>query len=978
MVFSPSSWTVVTGGILIALIIFSAGICFQGINQLIGDHQERERTLNKLRELTGIRVAVIQTESASRAFVLSHRPADATEFRTRKAELKSHLQALLDSSSGTGADELRVQQFDEALGKVLTLLELEMSTRFEGPAEARGQLAKLRQEQMDFCRVLLDQTTLEQETSLREQLTDWNTKAHRGRKSILMAGLLEFLVVGILTYVVAAQLIRRQTFFSRLALVSVTESADDAIFDLDLNGRVTSWNHGAERIYGYSAKEIIGSSYTLLCRPSDTHELQDLIASVKARKRRQRYETTRVAKNGSLLSIAHNAWPKYNAHGDVVGACVMSRDISAQKKAEEALRRSEEQYRILFATHPLPMWVAHSETLHILAVNDAAISGYGYSRDEFLSMSIRDISVDGSSMCSSPASSPSSDRTANTQLTRHRKKNGIMIDVETTKHTLSFEGRPAMLILAHDVTEQKLAEARLQSSEQKFAKAFYMSPLGVTITTRAEGRYVDANETFLKMLGYTRDQVIGKTVFDLKLWASKGDRENMLLGLDRSGRVTMDSVFTTCSGDARIVQVFAEAIELDGAPCILAITQDVTEKRQLENQLRQAQKMEAVGRLAGGVAHDFNNMLGVIGGYTELLGSSVKDPVAQDYIKEICTAVDRAASLTRQLLAFSRKQVLLPKQLDLNERIRELSKMVGRLIGDDIELVLNPAEDLAPVEADPGQVDQVILNLVVNARDAMPEGGTIILETANVSLDNNVDFQQGAIKPGNYVMLAVSDTGHGMDPETLAHIFEPFFTTKEQGKGTGLGLSTVHGIVSQSNGHIWVSSQAGKGSTFKVYLPVAGQPSSVAAQKRADQNLTLGSGTILLVEDEQQMLFLTRQLLTEHGYRVLEATDGVAALEVARKHGEIDLLLTDVVMPRLSGPGLADQIRHYHPCIAVVYMSGYTDELLANHGALARGITFLEKPFTQQDLIRAVQAAMSEAGTRRDPNTQARSAAPSV
>jgi nitrogen-specific signal transduction histidine kinase/ActR/RegA family two-component response regulator len=404
-------------------------------------------------------------------------------------------------------------------------------------------------------------------------------------------------------------------------------------------------------------------------------------------------------------------------------------------------------------------------------------------------------------------------------------------------------------------------------------------------------------------------------------------------------------------------------INLNGEQCILAITYDISRRRELEHQLRQAQKMEAVGRLAGGVAHDFNNMLGVITGYTDLIRARFeKDEAARNQVDEIRKASDRAVSLTRQLLAFSRKQVLQPETLNLNERIRDLGKMLQRLMGDDIELIVRLGEPLDLVKADPGQIDQVIVNLAVNARDAMPCGGKFIIETSCVELNADNTPHQHRAKPGRYVLVKISDTGHGMDPETLSHIFEPFFTTKQPGKGTGLGLSTVHGIVNQSDGYIWVYSEPGRGSSFKIYLPAVAQAASVAPGQARVPALARGSGTILLAEDDAPMRALTRHLLEIQGYRVLEADDGDAAVSLAEAHcDEIHLLLTDVVMPRLSGPSLAERVRTLNRDIRIIYMSGYTDELLAHHGAMHSGITFLEKPFTQESLMRVVQKTLSGA-----------------
>jgi two-component system cell cycle sensor histidine kinase/response regulator CckA len=622
------------------------------------------------------------------------------------------------------------------------------------------------------------------------------------------------------------------------------------------------------------------------------------------------------------------------------------------------LLQSEEQYRLLFASVPRPMWVADADSLKFLAVNDAAILHYGYARDEFESISAREIICEEAAVTDLMAPLRIG---PGTQVLKHRKKDGTVIDVEIVGRPIVFEGRAAQLSLVIDVTDRKLADARLQASEKKFAKAFYLSPLALSIATLPEGRVLDANGALFRILGYDPEQMIGKTVHELGIWTFPKDRERMLQSLGEEDRsIGLETVFTTQSGETKTVLVFSEAIELDGVPCVLSVTHDVTERKQLEQQLRQAQRMDAVGRLAGGVAHDFNNMLGVIRGYSELLRTRVCDELAQEQIEEIKKASDRAASLTRQLLAFSRRQVLQPASLDLNERISQISKMLRRLIGDDVQLIVRPGDSLAAIEADPGQIDQVILNLAVNARDAMPCGGKLLLETSNIRLDDSSLFQQRAVKPGPYVMLAISDTGCGMDAETLAHIFEPFFTTKEYGKGTGLGLSTVHGIVTQSEGYIWVASQPGQGSTFKICLPASRKKHARATLEANERReVARGSATILLVEDEESMRKLTRHLLEGPGYRVLEACDGAEAIELARQNNDIQLLLTDVVMPRLSGPGLAERIKASNPQIEVIYMSGYTDELLVRHGALGQGITFLEKPFTQDSLVNAVQTALA-------------------
>jgi signal transduction histidine kinase len=383
-------------------------------------------------------------------------------------------------------------------------------------------------------------------------------------------------------------------------------------------------------------------------------------------------------------------------------------------------------------------------------------------------------------------------------------------------------------------------------------------------------------------------------------------------------------------------------------------------RKQLEDQLRQAQKMESVGRLAGGIAHDFNNLLTIIAGYSQLGLELVspKDPVA-GHLGEIKRAADRAAELTRQLLAFSRRQVLSFQVINLNAIVTGMDRMLRRLIGEDVELETRLAPGLGRVKADPGQIEQVIMNLAINARDAMPWGGKLTLETRNVELDEKYAASHASVKPGPYVLLAVSDSGAGMDKEVLEHIFEPFFTTKEQGKGTGLGLAMVYGTIKQCGGFIWVYSEKGKGATFKIYLPLVEEGEEGEATQAVEERPLTGTETILLVEDETGVRGLAEQVLADYGYRVLAASRGEEALRLAaQSDGPLHLLLTDVVMPGMSGRELAERLHPSKPGLKVLYMSGYTDEAIVRHGVLEEGVEFLQKPFTPQALARKVRQVL--------------------
>jgi signal transduction histidine kinase/CheY-like chemotaxis protein len=417
---------------------------------------------------------------------------------------------------------------------------------------------------------------------------------------------------------------------------------------------------------------------------------------------------------------------------------------------------------------------------------------------------------------------------------------------------------------------------------------------------------------------------------------------------------------TKKGGDRIEVEITSHPINWNGRRARVAFARDVTEKKRLDQQLRQAQKMEAVGRLAGGIAHDFNNLLGVIIGYSEILqdGLSQNEPLSRK-AAAIKRAGLRAASLTRQLLAFSRKQVLDLSVLNLNTVVTDTLKMLRRLISEDIETSVILAPGLGSIKADQGQIEQVIMNLALNARDAMPKGGKLTIATANVDLDGLHSHHYSAVLPGSYVLLMVSDTGHGMSAETQSHIFEPFFTTKEMGNGTGLGLATVYGVVKQSEGYIWVDSELGRGTTFKVYLPRVREAAPMPSAVKGKQETAKGSETVLVVEDAQPLLELASELLKDNGYTVLEAANGADAIQLVERHqGLIDLLLTDVIMPGMGGRQLAERLIPRLPKMKVLYMSGYTDDAIVHHGILEPGIALIQKPFTAETLARKVREVL--------------------
>jgi len=479
------------------------------------------------------------------------------------------------------------------------------------------------------------------------------------------------------------------------------------------------------------------------------------------------------------------------------------------------------------------------------------------------------------------------------------------------------------------------------------------------------GRFVLVNQATAQVYGTTVDSLVGKTDADFNRNMEevahflRDDRDVMSSG---HAKVIPEEPVTNPAGETRWFQTIKLRLRSpeEGTATLLGVSTEITERKHLEEQLLQSQKMEAVGQLAGGVAHDFNNILTAIVGYTDLLAAELGSNAQQlDDLEEIRKAARRAAALTRQLLAFSRKQVLEPRTIDLNAVVLNLDKMLRSLISENIELKTDLAENLAAARADPNQIEQVIMNLAINARDAMPDGGTVTIETGNATLDDAYAAQHVSVTPGEYVMLAVSDTGCGMDEKTQSRIFEPFFTTKPAGRGTGLGLSTVYGIVKQSGGNIWLYSEPGKGTTFKIYLPaIAALPEDIGKVAPAEA-VGRGGGTVLLVEDDEQLRRLTHRALDAQGYTVLIADRGRTALDIARRHkGEIDLLLTDVIMPDTNGRKLAETIRAARPGIRVLYMSGYPDGAIASHGMLEPGVAYLAKPFTTEAIARRVREVL--------------------
>lgn len=535
----------------------------------------------------------------------------------------------------------------------------------------------------------------------------------------------------------------------------------------------------------------------------------------------------------------------------------------------------------------------------------------------------------------------------------HIKKNGDFIDVSTAISPVNDAAGKLIgaATITRDISDRKRAEER-------FYKAFHANPEPITIARLDDGMYIDVNESFLRVTGCTRDEVIGRTSLDMNFWEQAEDRALMLKALERDGSIRdAEITFLTKSGEQRSGLNSAEIIEIDGNKCVISIFRDMTEQKALERQLRKSQRMDAIGQLSGGIAHDFNNLLTVMIGHSELLEERLtRSETSLRSVEEIKKAGTHAASLTRQLLAFSRQQMLEQSVLDLNGIITDLEKMLQRLIGENIEFKTLLDPKLGRIKADAGQMQQVIMNLVVNARDAMPNGGKLLIRTTNAEIERGFEGDPN-LTPGPYVLLEITDTGVGMSRQTQAHIFEPFFTTKE-GRGTGLGLSTVYGVVKQSSGHIAADSALGRGTTFSIYLPQTTEKAPARKPGPCRAESLRGTETLLLVEDASSVRELTREWLTTGGYNVLEANSPEDAIRIAKDHQEvIHLLITDVIMPRMNGPALAKQLIAMRPDMKILYISGYTGFI--DQRSIEPAASIVSKPFTREALLSKLREVVS-------------------
>jgi PAS domain S-box-containing protein len=773
-------------------------------------------------------------------------------------------------------------------------------------------------------------------------------------------------------------------------------ASPDALSIADSEHRVLWANRTFASMFGYVEAEIVGQPLESLVVPSNRLAESKWVTESLAKGECITLETKRRKKDGTLLDVSVACAPLL-LDDKVVGFYVGYHDISDRKRVEalsSALYRvaeksssAHELQQFFAAVHGIVDELMHARNFYIAIYDPTTeLLSFPYFVDEQdspplpkkLTKGLTDYLIrTGESLLATPEVLQAMEDRGEVARNGSKSLDWMGVPLKVNSHTFGAlvvqtysknirygeRDKEILTFVARQVAsavEIKRNEQALRRSEARYRSLVQSSVYGI-YRSSLEGRFLDVNPALITMLGYASPEEVLLLDPENDVFAQPEEHERLIDEFRRTGRLDGFEVkWKRKDGGAITVRISGRAVSSADEPAdvLEAIAEDVTDRRALEDQFRQAQKMEAVGRLAGGVAHDFNNLLMVISGYAEVILGQM-DPASPLHEKgrAIQLAADRATTLTRQLLAFSRKQMLELKVVDVNAIVEDMERLLRPLIGENIELVTNLTPEAAHTRADAGQLEQVIMNLVVNAKDAMPLGGKLTLRTEHIVLDENHRRGQQFIRPGNYLTLLVSDTGMGMDRETQSRIFEPFFTTKEKGKGTGLGLSTVYGIVKQTGGYVVVQSELGRGTTFHIYLPLvegAAEKHSVAVPEAVG-----GTETILLVEDEESVRQLVRDTLSAKGYQVLEAENGEAGIAAAARHKrKIHLVITDVVMPGMGGREMVKQLIEAHPGTKVLYLSGYTEDAIISDGSIEKGTAFLQKPFTLQSLSRKVREVL--------------------
>jgi two-component system cell cycle sensor histidine kinase/response regulator CckA len=762
----------------------------------------------------------------------------------------------------------------------------------------------------------------------------------------------------------AAALAHTRTVESARQLAVIVESSNDAILSRTLSGTVTSWNAASERLFGYSADEVIGGSITILAPPAQEGELEAVNLLLQRGETIEQLEMTCLRKDGTTIQVASTVSPITDAAGRLLGASAISRDVSEERRAEAALSGSEARSRAMLESS-LDGVITLDQEGAIVEFSPAAEVIFGHRREDVLGRRMSEILIPPAlrerheqGFARLLATGTAAILGKRVELSALRA-DGTEFPIELTVNAVQVEGPPLFTSFVRDISERRRQEAQLRRSEARYRDLFE-NATDLIATVDLESRFTDVNTAFAETLGYTREELIGRPLADVVPVESQEPLQNARRGkIEKEVEGTVYEHELIAKDGRRIeVEVASRLIVEDGEPVgTEAICRDVSERKQLEARLRQAQKMEAIGELAGGIAHDFNNLLTVINGNADRA-------LALDDIKEIKNSLgavlkagSSAGALTRQLLAFSRRQVLRPRVVALAEVISTSHEVLDRLLGDHVVLETNVDSAVGNIRIDPNQVEQVLFNLAVNARDAMPGGGLLTIAAADTVVDETYAAARIDLEPGNYVALTFTDDGLGMDEETQNRIFDPFFTTKDD--GNGLGLATVYGIVKQSGGNISVHSEPGIGTTFKLLFPRVDEPAETREPPATPSGALTGCETILVVEDNELVLKLTAEILESLGYTVITAGCPDDALELASTLTEpLDLILSDVMLPGRSGPELVALLQRTRPTTKSLLTSGYAPGLTSEPGQSGSNQPFLAKPFTTAELAEHVRQVL--------------------
>jgi PAS domain S-box-containing protein len=778
--------------------------------------------------------------------------------------------------------------------------------------------------------------------------------------SSLLAWISEALVTCILVTAFLMEYSPLETAISSSAerFRTIFESVNDAIIIYNpQTGTILEANQRMYEHFGYTKDEVQQINFEIISEGQTPYTHTEAMQYIRKAESgsAQFFEWHARHKDGHLFWIEVSMRKVIIDKEDRI--LVSIHDISARKAAIEALYQSENRTRSIFDRSPIAIGIGKQDSGIIVEVNNAWLTLFGYQRHEVIGKTANELNLyfNNNERAELVRNISEHGQIVNCELLM-RRKSGEILDILYSAELITLAGESLLQVMMTNITERKHAEDKLKKSEEKYAKAFIAFPELITIASMVDGRQIEVNDQFLLTSGYCRTEVIGHTSTELGFWTTPEDRLKFIDDINKYGRLrNYEFQYRMRNGEIRDFSMSSEILVINEERCSINFLIDVTERKRSElekaklvSQLHQIQKMESIGSLAGGVAHDFNNMLTVIHGYSQLgLMEEDSSPAIHRYFEEILSTADRSAELTKQLLAFARKQTISPIVLDMNDTVSGMLKMLQRLIGEGIRLTWQPSPDLWLTKADPSQIDQILANLCVNARDAITTTGRITIETKNNTIGAEFCREHPDADPGEYVHLGVSDDGNGMDKETVEHVFEPFFTTKGIGEGTGLGLATVYGIVRQNNGFITVSSELGRGTTFSIHLPRYKGESAPNRKEESYMPAPFGLETILIVEDDLAILNMASMILSKQGYTVLSAITTAEAIRLAEVNSDgINLLITDVIMPEMNGKELTQKLQSLYPSLKSLYMSGYTADSIAKHGALEEGVNFIQKPFS--------------------------------